>query len=499
MKILVVDDETEILEIVKKGLRSRGYHVLEALSAEDALKHLNESTHKINLVLTDYAMPGMDGIALLKNIRKNHGSLPVIMMTGNGQKDLVIEALRYGCDSFIEKPFTLEQLIVEIKSIELKRAESRLGDKSSGESILKELDEISFRSYAVYIEGKLLGSGLNLDKLAHMSIDMFVELMRVNLGCLMLFHEESEELGLEAVKCIKQKKIEGEISIKTEKDVIRRLIDWKKPVLISELDDLKIVEFFRNISKQVQHEIALSVPLLVKDKLVGLINLGEKETKKPFSQKDLRLLSTISGHIAIAIENAKLYEDLLKSYLSTVSALAEAIETKDPYTRGHSERVAKYAAIIAKALNLSESEIESVRVAGILHDIGKIGLPEGILLKCAPLTDAEFAVIKEHPVVGARIIDKAEFPWDIKPIARHHHERYDGTGYPDGLKGEDIPLGARILAVADTYEALLADRPYRRGFSKEKSLGIIKEAAGPQLDPKIVPVFLNLVEKGEIE
>ena len=182
-----------------------------------------------------------------------------------------------------------------------------------------------------------------------------------------------------------------------------------------------------------------------------------------------------------------------------VSALAEAIETKNPYTRGHSERVSKYATVIAKAMNLPQSEIEGIRVAGILHDIGKIGLQEGILLKFAPLTDAEFGVIKEHPVVSAKIIEKAEFPWDIKPMALHHHEQYGGGGYPDGLKGEDIPLGARILAVADTYEALLADRPYRRGLPKEKTLEIIKEAAGPQLDPAIVPVFLELVEKGKIE
>ena len=150
-------------------------------------------------------------------------------------------------------------------------------------------------------------------------------------------------------------------------------------------------------------------------------------------------------------------------------------------------------------MNLPEFEIEGIRVAGILHDIGKIGVPEGILLKFAPLTDAEFGVIKQHSTISARIIEKAELPRDVTSLARHHHERYNGNGYPDGLKGKDIPLGARILAVADTYEALLADRPYRKGFPKEKALEIIKEAVGTQLDPEIVPVFLELVEKGEIE
>lgn len=372
-------------------------------------------------------------------------------------------------------------------------------DKDLRREFDEELDEISFRSYAVYLEGKLLASGLNLKELVDIATDMFVELVRVTSGYLMLFDEKSWELNIKSVKGLKQKRIEKEISIKTENEVVKWITDWRKPILPSDIDELFAREFFGKMSEKIGLEITLSCPLVVKDKFVGLINLGEKESKKPFSQKDLRLLSTISVHVAIAIENAKLYEKLLKSYFSTVRALAEAIETKDPYTRGHSERVSKYAVVIAKAMNFSKSEIEGIRVAGILHDVGKIGLQEGILLKFAFLTDAEFGVIKEHPVVSARIIEKAEFPWEVKSLALHHHERYDGGGYPNGLKGEDIPFGARILAVADTYDALLADRPYRRGFPKEKALGIIKEVAGTQLDPEIVPVFLDLVEKGALD
>jgi putative nucleotidyltransferase with HDIG domain len=372
-------------------------------------------------------------------------------------------------------------------------------DKNLKKDIEKELDEASFRSYAAYVGGKLLASGLDLDKLVYMATDMIVELMRVEFGYLMLFNEKTRECIVKTVKDTKEKPVVKKIRIKTKNDVVKWIANWKKPVLLSELDELSVIEFFNKISEEIESEITLSVPLVVRDNFVGLINIGEKESKGPFNQMDLRLLTTLGDYVAVALENAKLYEGLLKSYLSAVSALAEAIETKDPYTRGHSERVSKYATVIAKAMNLPESEIEGIRVAGILHDIGKIGLQEGILLKFAPLTDAEFGVIKEHPVVSAKIIEKAEFPWDIKPLARHHHERYDGGGYPNGLKGEDIPLGARILAVADTYEALLADRPYRRGFPKENALEVIKEAAGPQLDPAIVPVFLKLVEKGEIE
>ena len=371
--------------------------------------------------------------------------------------------------------------------------------KNPESAIAKELDEMSFRSYAVYIGGKLLAHSLNSDKLADIAADMFVELMRVEFGYLMLFNEKSWELSVKSVRGLNQEYIKKESSIKTEKDIVRWITDWRKPILLHDIDELPVREFLGKMSEKIGPEITLFCPLVAKDKFMGLINLGEKESKEPFCQKDYRLLSIISNHVAIAIDNARLYEVLLKSYLSSISALAEAIETKDPYTRGHSDRVSQYATIIAKNMNLSEFEIECVRIAGILHDIGKIGVHEAILLKFAPLSDAEFGVIKEHSTIGAKIIEKAEFPWDIEPLALHHHERYDGTGYPDRLKGEDIPLGARILAVADTYEALLADRPYRRGFPKEKGLEIIREAAGTQLDPEIVPVFLDLVEKGEIE
>ncbi len=373
-------------------------------------------------------------------------------------------------------------------------------EKELKRDLEKELDELSFQSYAVYIEGKLLASTLNSKKLVDIATDMFVELMRVELGYLMLFDEKSRELIVKAVKGLNKKSIEKEDSIMAERDVVRWIADWKKSIRPSDLDEPAIKEFFRAMEEKLGSKITIAVPLMAKDRFIGLINLGEKESKNPFRQEDLRLLSAMSGHVGVAIENAKLYEGLLKSYLSAVSALAEAIEIKDVYTRGHSERVSRYAVAIAQRMNNhSEFEIESIRVAGILHDVGKIGVQEGILLKFGPLTDAEFAVIKEHPDTSAKIIEKGDFPWKIKPLARHHHERYDGAGYPDGLKGEDIPLGARILAVADTYEALLADRPYRRGFPKAKALEIMKEVAGTQLDPKIVPVFLEMLEKGEIE
>ncbi len=498
MNVLVADDEKDQLEIVGRMLRSKGNKVLGVLSSEEALKKLDSNETKIDVVLTDYAMPGMDGMELLRKIREKNASLPVVMMTGYGEKDLVIDALRNRCDGFIEKPFSVDQIHEEIKRAKANQAIKSLMDKT-GLDVYKELEDITFRSYAMYVEGKLLTVGLNMDELAGMTADMFVELMRVELGYLMLLDESSRELTIKAVKGLKRNHIKKGSSIRIEKPIKEWIVNWNKPILLSELDELPVKDFFRGIAEETGYEIVLSIPLLSKDKFIGLVNLGERESKDRFSQTDLQHLFTMSWHVAVSIENAKLYQGLYRSYLSTVSALAEAIESKDPYTRGHSDRVSRFATSIAEAMNFSRREIEAVRVAGILHDVGKIGIPEGLLLKFAPLTKAEFEVIKEHSSISIKIIEKAEFPWDIRSLARHHHERYDGGGYPDGLKRDDIPLGARILAVADTYEALLADRPYRKGFPKEKALDIIKEVGGTQLDPEIVAVFLELVEKGEIE
>lgn len=498
MNLLIVDDEKMVLEVLEDGLQCRGYQVLKALNAQEALKCINDAGNKIDLAIVDYRMPGMNGLELLKAIRENDSSMPVIMMTAYAEKGLIIDALHGGCDGFVEKPFTFDKLSEEIRTVKVNRAIKSLKDRTGRNHVI-ELEETDFRSYVTYLEGKLLASGLDLKKLTDMCTDMFVELMRVDLGYLMLFSEKSGELSIEAVKGLKQEQVKKEDTLKITKDVVEWIVECKKPVLLSELDDLRIKGFFSRTSKKVGAETTLSIPLVVKNKFIGLVNLGGKESKEQFSPKDFQMLSGWSSNFAVAISNAQLHEGLLKSYFGAVSALAEAIETKDPYTRGHSDRVSRYASAMAQAMNLPESEIDGIRVAGILHDVGKIGVPEGLLLKFSPLSEAEFEVIKEHSVISDKIIEKAVFPWDVRPLARHHHERYDGGGYPDGLRGKDIPLGARILAVADTYEALLADRPYRAGFPKEKALEIIKEVAGTQLDPGIVSVFLDLVEKGEIE
>jgi putative nucleotidyltransferase with HDIG domain len=207
----------------------------------------------------------------------------------------------------------------------------------------------------------------------------------------------------------------------------------------------------------------------------------------------------MANHEAIAIENARLYGDLKDLFFNSIKALVTTIEAKDPYTHGHSERVMKYSQAVTETLNLNNEEKETVRLAGLLHDIGKIGIDETILRKPGRLTDEEFAEIKKHPSIGAEIIRPIKQLQPIVPGVEQHHERYDGGGYPNKLKGKDISIAGRILAVADTFDAMTSNRPYRKGLPHQQALNEIRDHANSQFDPKIANAFLKAYENGLIK
>jgi putative nucleotidyltransferase with HDIG domain len=194
-----------------------------------------------------------------------------------------------------------------------------------------------------------------------------------------------------------------------------------------------------------------------------------------------------------------LYENIYDNLFSTLYAFVEAIEARDPYTKMHSANVATYAMPIAKSYGCSHEDIEKLNVSGNLHDIGKIGIPDSILLKPGRLTDEEFDTIKKHPIIGSNIIGHLGMWTDEQKIIRHHHEQFDGNGYPDRLKGEGIPLLSRILSVADVYDALTTDRSYRNKMSDHMAVKIITENAGSQFDSELVDIFLELHHKGKIK
>ncbi len=236
----------------------------------------------------------------------------------------------------------------------------------------------------------------------------------------------------------------------------------------------------------------VALPLLAKGQSIGVICIYFSETRE-LKENEMNLLTTAANEAAIAIENSRIYENLQDAFVGTIRSLAETIDAKDTYTRGHSERVSLYAEAIARGLGLQGPKLQTIRYAGYLHDVGKIGIPDAILSKPGKLTEEEYHVIQKHPVLSEKILSPVKFPFPVQSIVRHHHERYDGNGYPDKLAGEEIPLGARILFVADAYEAMTSDRPYRKALSTQRALSELENNMGTQFDRRVVEVFARII------
>ena len=238
----------------------------------------------------------------------------------------------------------------------------------------------------------------------------------------------------------------------------------------------------------------LAVPLRMKQRLCGFIAVGSITGGKRFDEGQRKLLSIVASRAAAAIENARLYEDLQATFQQTIQSLARTIDKMDRYTAGHSERVARYAVALARWLGLPEDQIDVVRHSALMHDIGKIGCVMN-LNKPGKLTQDEYEIFKRHPVYGREILDPIKFLGPVIPGVYLHHERWDGRGYPLGLGGNDIPLIARIISVADTYDAMTSDRAYRRALPHEVTINELMRCTGSQFDPDIAGTFTENIDR----
>ncbi|MCL5024893.1 MAG: HD domain-containing protein [Chloroflexi bacterium] len=263
------------------------------------------------------------------------------------------------------------------------------------------------------------------------------------------------------------------------------------------VDDLYSQHQFDGASLQlIEHGIrALAVvPITADGAIVGSLMILYKDTH-PFNEGTLAVLYSYANILRLINKLETALEQMMAPEMAMLHTLTEVLEARDGYTAGHSNSVSKYAGLIARQMGLSDPEAERVERAAMLHDIGKVGVPDAVLLKPGPLDDAEWSAICNHPSVGARILAPLEAFRKEADLLLHHHERWDGQGYPSGLKGNDIPLGARILAVADVFNALTSARPYRTAHSVEEAIAMLRKMAGVQLDPKVVEAFLSLVGK----
>ena len=267
----------------------------------------------------------------------------------------------------------------------------------------------------------------------------------------------------------------------------------RNPVLASDLLQDQRVRHPQQLAEQGYRAI-MSVPILFYDEVLGTLTVYAKEPHL-FTQNEKRLLSTFAMQTALAIKNNELHENTQIGYLNTINALVMAMEARHSYTRGHAERVTRYALEVGRKVNLSETEMDGIRYTGKLHDIGKIAVPDHILDKPGKLTIAERAQIELHPSRGAEMLESLKFLQNGICVVRNHHERYDGKGYPDGLMGESIPLIARVVSLADSFDAMTTDRSYRKAMSVPDAILEIKRHTGTQFDPRISEAFLELLNQ----
>ncbi|MFH1359575.1 MAG: HD domain-containing phosphohydrolase [Candidatus Omnitrophota bacterium] len=334
--------------------------------------------------------------------------------------------------------------------------------------------------------GNGIASMENIDTFLDLILETFAESLGSSKAILFLTDDEGAHLIVRAMHGSSQP-LDRNIKIRFDQGSFKTLVKAEKPMIIEkiECDDLP-----DRLKENLFEEPLLCAPLVLHEKLLGAIVISKKEDGKPFVKDELNLLNNVALQTAVAIENSKLNQDAEKTYFETISALALAVEAKDLYSRGHLDRVSDYAAKIAKRLNLSNHDVAILRDAARLHDVGKIGVYDDVLRKPGRLTPEERQMISKHPEVGESIIKPIHSLRPLCDIVRHHHERLDGSGYPDGLKGEEISLLARILMVADIYDALTTDRPYRRALANEEAKQILMDM-NDKIDMNVVKTLFE--------
>ena len=342
--------------------------------------------------------------------------------------------------------------------------------------------------------GLAINSTMNIDRLFNLIVRTTMTTLNANLGYIILYDAENNRLNItNLVGSGKQRAPKIAIPMK-ESSVSTWVIRNRQPLLIEDINDTP--QFDRISEPGYECRSLICVPLLVKDEIIGTISAVNKSDDSRFNSDEMEMLSTIAAQAAISIKNATLYDEQQQSYLNTIQALVSAIEASDSYTRGHSERVTRYSMEIGRRLNLSADRMQILERAAILHDIGKIGVDLGLLHKEGKLIPQDIRELQQHSSIGVHILEPIEFLHDVRVCIGQHHERFDGMGYPNRIRKEEQMLEARILAIADAFDAMTSDRPYRKALSLDAAIAELQDNAGSQFDPEMVNVFSRVIEEG---
>jgi putative nucleotidyltransferase with HDIG domain len=513
-KILFVDDEKDILELASEYFQLMGYEVFTAQNGLEALDIL--AVEHIDCCFTDINMPEMNGLELAEEIHKNDNTMPVIIMTGYPSLDNTIRTLKNGVVDFLIKPVNLNQMEVCVRRVlherELFIENLLLKKEIERAQRLEALNsELMYKVEELRIINKIMNDFSSISSTTDVfkrAVDMAMEITRAEESGFFVVNDAVARPFEVVLKSIhvnnedqRAQRRSGEADEAGDRDDTEGTVTTLER-LIKEVvaDEVPLIIPENNGRQELPDEyLSLMIaPLKIRGRIFGILTAAVEKGDVRFAEKDLYFLAFITRYAAQAIENLALYENINENLFSTLYAFVEALDARDAYTKQHSIRVANISIALGRELNLSQEDIDILYFAGHLHDIGKIGIRDDILLKSDRLTGPEFGKIKEHPIIGGKIVGQLGL-WDKEQrIIRCHHEHYDGSGYPDGLEKNEIPFLARILSVADVYDAMASGRTYRAGMDMGEIAETIEAGAGNRFDPVIVEAFLNLYRQGAL-
>jgi HD-GYP domain-containing protein (c-di-GMP phosphodiesterase class II) len=441
-------------------------------------KHFNMMTAKLKELMSTTVMHERELARAEEKLSHHHETLQMNLKLEEQLKE--IENLNVSLEERIEEiehaNYTITDLASEIeqKNLHLGRAVERLS--------------------TIYKIGLAINSTMDIDRLFNLVVRTTTTTLNATFGYIILY--DAENSCLNVTNLIGSGKLLAPKTAIPMKDssVSTWVIKNRQPILIADINESPQFDRFSDLGYE--RKSLICAPLLVKNEIIGTISVVNKIDDSQFNLDEMEMLSTIAAQAAISIKNATLYDEQQQTYLNTIQALVSAIEASDSYTKGHSERVTYYSLEVGRRLNLSADRMQILERAAILHDIGKIGVDLSLLHKEGKLTPKDIMDLQQHPSIGMHILEPIEFLHDVRVCIGQHHERFDGMGYPNCIKKDEQLLEARILAIADAFDAMTSDRPYRKALTLEVAIAELHDNAGSQFDPEIVPVFSQAIEEG---
>jgi HD-GYP domain len=479
LRVLIVDDEESTVAICKFALQRLGMEVETALTASEALAKVRQEA--FDLAVVDWLLPDGSGMALFRMMREHLPQLVGILITGQNVADTNREALEAGFWAFLPKPFTISEFQA---TVERAAAYIRAIRERERLELMISLSEVA----------QQIATSLETEEVLQRILHVALQQARADKVSIMLVDQSTSPPRLRLVAAEGLSPDLLSIEVPVGEGIAGQVALTGAPLLIN----AQTIQQFSPSALHYQGAgSALCLPLKVGNRVVGVLNLTKLTSDRPFSESDIRLYLVLAAQAALAIENAQLHQKIREGYIAALTSFCKFAETLMPYRQGHSLRVGIYAKRLAEVVGLSKQEAEQLRIAALMQDLGLLKVPKEVLTKPGRLTDDEWQLVKQHPLWSLELVDPpAILTETIELAVRHHHERFDGSGYPDGLKGEQIPLPARLLAVADTFDALCSERPYRPAYSTEQALEEMRRVAGSQLDPELTEAFVQSVSDG---